>query len=143
MRSFQDVKDQTWELAITVGAIKRVRAHFPDVDLMKPGPEIWDRLGSDLIFACDLVYVLVKPEADRQGISDVEFGERLAGDGIILAVNALLQEWTDFFQRTERAAATIGATTKRPPPKAPKPKTSTPGTRSTALPESSASTPNI
>ncbi len=133
MHVFKDDKDEAWELAINVASIKRVRSYLPDVDLIKPDPALWDRLGNDLIFACDLIYVLVKPQADARGLSDIEFGERLGGAAIIPAVNALLEEWTDFFQRTERAAAAIGAKSTTPPG------SSTPGTSSTGSPASSAS----
>lgn len=135
MRPFKDEKGETWELAINVAAAKRVRAYLPDVNLLNPDPKLFDQLGNDLILACDVVYLVVKPQADQRGLTDVQFGERLGGDAIVPAVDALLEEWTDFFQRTERAAATIDAKKPSPGP----PPARTPGTSPTGSPESSVS----
>ena len=51
---------------------------------------------------CDILFCLVKPEADAKSISDEDFGRALAGDALGAATDALLQEIADFFPKGRR-----------------------------------------
>jgi hypothetical protein len=96
VRSFKDNEGRPWEIRITVDAIKRVRALL-DVDLLGVlEGKLVDRLSTDPVLLCDVVYVVCKPQADAKGISDEDFGRAMAGDAIDAATKALLDELVDF-----------------------------------------------
>jgi len=110
MKSFTDNTGRTWTLSVTVGTIKRVRA-LCDVDLANiisidagstPRVDLLERLGRDPVLLVDVLYAVVKPEADAKDISDEEFGRAMAGDAIEIATTALLDEIIDFFPETKR-----------------------------------------
>jgi hypothetical protein len=103
MRSFKDSADRTWTVAVNVDAIKRVRGLL-DVNLLEivEGKELLERLVGDPVLLCDLVYALVKPEADAQGVTAEDFGRAMAGDAIDGATTAFLEELVDFFPMRRR-----------------------------------------
>jgi hypothetical protein len=75
-----------------------------DVDLIegvvKEG--VIDELATNPILLCDVIYAICKPEADKQNITDEQFGQAMAGDAIELATEALLEELVDFFPEAKR-----------------------------------------
>jgi len=96
MKTFQDNAGRTWTVSITVDAIKRVRGLL-EVDLLEVvGGKLIDRLITDPVLLCDIVYAVCKPEADAQSVSDEEFGRAMAGDAIEHATTALLEELVSF-----------------------------------------------
>jgi len=96
MKTFIDNAGRTWTVSITVNAIKRVRGLL-DVDLLEVvGGKLIDRLITDPVLLCDIVYAVCKPEADAQGVSDEDFGKAMAGDAIEHATTALLEELVSF-----------------------------------------------
>ena len=113
MHTFTDTENRTWELALTIGAVKRTRAELK-VNLLDPlgtgakrsgvkkRPPLLTRLQLDPILLIDVIWVLVRPEADRQGITDEQFAEALGGDAAYEAFQAFMAEWRDFFQRLRR-----------------------------------------
>jgi hypothetical protein len=101
MQQFQDGAGKLWTLHITVDAIKRVKLLIPDVDLARideGSPPLVVRLSVDIILRCDVIYAIVKPQADEAGISDEQFGRAMGGDGLAAATTAFWQELHDFFQ---------------------------------------------
>ena len=96
MKTFTDNAGRTWTIAINVDAIKRVRGTL-DVNLLEvvEGTLI-ERLIRDPVLLCDVVYAVCKPEADEKGVSDEEFGRAMAGDAIVHATKALLEELVGF-----------------------------------------------
>ena len=102
MRTFTDNAGRTWTLAINVDTIRRVRS-LVDVDLLEAVEgKLIERLASDPILLCDVVYVICKPEADGRSITDEDFGRAMAGDAIDLATTSLLEELVDFFPKSRR-----------------------------------------
>jgi hypothetical protein len=104
MKEFVDNSGTRWNVELTIASIKRVR-DLLSVNLLEPEsgePPLLTRLGSDIILLCDVIYVLVKPQADAQNVSDEQFGELLGGDAILLAQEAFYQELIDFFLRSGR-----------------------------------------
>ena len=108
MKSFADNAGRTWEVQVNVDTIKRVQGLL-DVNILDVvDGDLIERLVADPVLVCDVVYVVCKPEADKQGVSDEEFGRAMAGDAIHNAADALLAEIVDFFppaKRTILAAA--------------------------------------
>jgi hypothetical protein len=71
MKSFTDNAGRTWTLQINVAAVKRVRGLL-GLDLYKltdDGLENLARLVSDPVELADVLYCLVKDEADTRSVS--------------------------------------------------------------------------
>jgi len=96
MRTFKDNAGRTWTVSIEVDAIRRVRSAL-NVNLTSTNfADVLQQLLSDPVLLCDVLYVLCKPEADKQNISDIDFGRAMAGDAIDHATQALLGELANF-----------------------------------------------
>lgn len=103
MKTFNDESGRTWEIAINVDCIKRVRALL-DVDLLTAvDGDMVPRLTADPILLCDVLYAIIKPQADKLGVSDEDFGRAMAGDAIDHATEAMLAELVNFFPPRRRA----------------------------------------
>jgi len=117
MKEFQDTAGTTWQLAVTAGTIKRVQ-DLLGVDLGKlcdrqpDGTLLLTRIHTDVIFLVDLIYVCCKPQADAAEISDTDFAERLGGESLLAAHQALQEELAGFFLRFGRKE-TAAALTKQ------------------------------
>ena len=99
MHSFVDNSQRTWEVAINVAAVKRIRGLL-GIDLyslVDDGFKSLSKLVSDPVTLADVVYCLCKDQADKQSITDEDFGRALAGDAITLAADAFVEELIDFF----------------------------------------------
>ena len=104
MKTFHDNADRTWTVAINVDALKRVRS-LCDVDLvdaLQDGGTLLEKLTTDPVLLCDVIFAVCKEEADAKGVSDVDFGKGMAGDPIEEATAALLEELVGFFPRGRR-----------------------------------------
>jgi len=107
MHEFTDSKGETWDVAITGATVKRA-AHYLDVDLgnltaAKPDqPALLTRIDTDIVFLVDLLFVVCKPQADARKLADVDFAERLAGETLRKAHDALLEALSDFYQSLGR-----------------------------------------
>lgn len=105
MRSFSDTKSNEWNVSVTIGSVKRVISLL-DVNLLdieQGDPPLMVKLSTDVVLLCDIIYCLVKPQADERDISDEQFGQLLGGDAVLAAQKAFYEEMRDFFQRSGRA----------------------------------------
>lgn len=105
MKTFNDNAGRTWTLAVTVDAIKRVEGLIKGVNLANlthGEPPLLTRLETDIVLLCDVIFALVKPQADQLGVSDEEFGKAMGGDAIIAAHDAFWEELTGFFRQLRR-----------------------------------------
>lgn len=99
MKTFTDTMGRTWELSLTISAIKRVKSLL-DVDLLAlevGNPPLLTRLGTEVILLCDVIFVLLKPQADACKVTDEQFGAVLGGKVILAAQTAFYEELVDFF----------------------------------------------
>jgi hypothetical protein len=110
MKSFVDKNARAWSIVVNIATVKRVRA-LCDVNLLelitvddsgKTDSSVLDKLSEDPVLLVDVLYAVCKPEADKLGITDVEFGESLDGDAIEKATESLLDEIVDFFPEAKR-----------------------------------------
>ena len=102
MKTFGDNAGRTWTVQINVDAIKRVR-DLAEVNLLEViEGKLIERLISDPVLLCDVIYSVCKPEADTKNISDEDFGRSMAGDAIDAATTALLEDLVDFFPQGRR-----------------------------------------
>lgn len=106
MKTFADNAGRNWTVQINVDAIKRVR-DLVSVNLLEVVEgKLLDRLISDPVLLCDVIYAVCKPEADTKSVTDVDFGRAMAGDAIDNATTALLEELVDFFPQGRRKVLT-------------------------------------
>ena len=99
MHSFVDNSRRTWEVAINIAAVKRIRGLL-GIDLyalVDDGFKSLSKLVSDPVTLADVLYCLCKDQADKQSISDEDFGRTLSGDVITQAADAFVEELIDFF----------------------------------------------
>jgi hypothetical protein len=102
MKTFTDNVGRSWTITVNVDAIKRVRSLL-DVNLLDVvDGKLLERIVSDPVLLCDVIYCLVKPEADAKQVTDEDFGRAMAGDAIDHATTALLEELVDFFPGPKR-----------------------------------------
>lgn len=102
MHTFIDNAGRTWTVAINVDAIKRTK-DLAGVNLLEViEGRLLDRLTTDPILLCDVIYCVCRPEADAKSISDSDFGRAMGGDAIDAATAALLEELVGFFPQGRR-----------------------------------------
>ena len=111
MKTFTDTAGRTWTLAVTVDAVRRVR-DLVGVNLARiveprepggPVPLLTD-LEDDILLLVDVLFALVKPQADSQSVTDEEFGRALGGEALAAAHEAFWGELADFFRCLKRPA---------------------------------------
>lgn len=104
MPQFTDINGRDWQLRITVADVRRVRdATGIDIGkILDKDCQPLDDLASDVCKMVDVLYVLCKPQADKLGMTDEQFGESLAGDCIEHACYALLEAIAYFFPSRQR-----------------------------------------
>jgi hypothetical protein len=96
MKTFKDNAGRTWSVSVDVDAIRRVRTSLKVNLTSTDFASVLEQLLSDPVLLCDVLYVICKPEADRQKISDEDFGRSMAGDAIEHATAAFLEELANF-----------------------------------------------
>jgi hypothetical protein len=149
MKTFRDNQGRPWELAMTIGAAKRIRSRLGvDIMALHDGtPPLVERILGDLALQVDLVYVCIEPQVRAAGITDEQWAESMGGGPMAEALEAFWQEIIDFFRpgrpgtaemaRTalemvrlrQLAAASVGQSLRDGPPS-----TSSPGSPAAAAP---------
>lgn len=103
MQKFTDQTGRVWIVTIHVGVIEDCR-RLLDVDLVGIGGEILQRLESDPVLLCNVLYLICKEQADAAEITDQAFGRLLGGDVIDDAAAAVLESLLYFFPKRRREA---------------------------------------
>ena len=103
MKTFVDTQGRTWTVTINVDAVRRVRSLL-NIKLLEvvEGP-LLERLVTDPVLLCDILFALCQPEAQSKSVSDEDFGRALGGDVLDGATTALLEELVDFFPSAKRS----------------------------------------
>ena len=102
MHTFNDTQGRTWTVTINVDAIRRVRALL-NINLLETVEgKLLERLITDPVLLCDILFALIQPEAEAKQVSDEDFGRALGGDVLDHATTALLEELVDFFPSGRR-----------------------------------------
>lgn len=111
MSKFTDSTGRNWDVAITIGDMRRVKKARPEVDLlnMLVGKEqLIVALNADLELFCDVLFLLLEPQAQAISVTDEMFGTALGGAAIRDAHKAFWESMTSFFTemgQTELAEA--------------------------------------
>jgi len=96
MNVFKDNAGREWTVAITVGSIMRVRETI-DVDLLDlVDGKLIEKLLSDPILLCKIIYVVCQPDAEKRGVSGQQFFDAMSGDDIDQATKILIDELVSF-----------------------------------------------
>jgi hypothetical protein len=128
VRKFKDSKGREWEIAVTYGLCRRLKAELADkrIDLLEPllprgvdpkSPEaqqsdvnrrasLFTELQTDLPLFYDVLEAIVGPQLKAAGVDkdgDDGFGCAMAGNHIFAAQSAFIDEWRDFFQSLHRS----------------------------------------
>ena len=102
MHTFSDTQGRPWTITLNVDAIRRVRSVL-NINLLDAiEGRLLERLITDPVLLCDMLFVVIQPEAIAKGISDEDFGRSLGGDVLDVATTALLEELVDFFPSAKR-----------------------------------------
>lgn len=110
MHIFKDNQGRSWNFALNVWEMKRIRAAL-GVDLVnavalgKDGnvqADLVDRIANDPCLLVDILWVVCEGQAKEDGVTDVDFGSSLAGDAVEEATRAFLDELVDFFPGARR-----------------------------------------
>jgi hypothetical protein len=110
MHIFTDNKGRKWDIVLNVNQMKRVRAVL-GIDLVnvitldakgEVKVDLIDRIANDPCLLVDILCVLTEKQAASLGVSDIQFGESLAGEAIEDATKAFLDELVDFFPGAKR-----------------------------------------
>ena len=102
MHTFADTQGRTWTVTINVDVIRRVRSILSINLLEAIEGRLLERLITDPVLLCDILFVVIQPEAIAKVVSDEDFGRSLGGDVLDLATTALLEELVDFFPSAKR-----------------------------------------
>ena len=105
MAKFTDNAGREWVIESNVTAFKRVKS-LAGVDLCDAvGGDILQRLASETILLCDVLFAICKPQADERHVTDEDFGRALGGDSLASASSALIEAVVDFSPRHQSREA--------------------------------------
>jgi hypothetical protein len=76
-------------------------------DLNDGEPPLVARLESDLILLFDVIFALLKPQADTAGVTDEQFAQAIGAPAAGQAVQAFWEELVDFFQSARPLVADL------------------------------------
>lgn len=103
MKLFKDNEGRQWQVVVNVASLKRVR-DLTKTDLLDVvNGDLIQRLTLDPVLLVDCLFALCKTQADQRNVTDIQFGEGMAGDAIDAATTALLEELVDFFPQPKRS----------------------------------------
>lgn len=103
MKSFKDREGRAWDLFLTLGSLKRIKAAtgLDMLDLRQWSAESnpLNRLSQDPVVLADTLFALCRSQLDVRGLTDEQFADSLGGEAIDDALLALVEEWSDFFHQ--------------------------------------------
>ncbi len=101
MKCFKDGKGQTWDIVLNVSQLKNIKSIL-GFDILAEDENKILSLYNDIMMFCDVLFVICKKQANERNITDEKFGELLVGDVISLAIDAFMEELSDFFPNPRR-----------------------------------------
>lgn len=97
MSSFKDTTGRQWLVDITINEVRRVKS-LAKLDLLdlENGRSL-QALANDPVLLVDVLYILCQDQAQREGLTDEQFGRIFRGDVIESATEALFEALVNFF----------------------------------------------
>lgn len=105
MKTFTDKSGRIWEIAITLGAAKRLRDKL-DIDLLQPeqgDPPLLTRLGTDELLLGEMLCELLLSQFESHGTSEADVWDAFDGETLLAAQDAFYADLVDFFRSRGRA----------------------------------------
>jgi hypothetical protein len=104
-KTFSDTEGRKWTIDVTVATLARVRtlAEVNLLEAIESESKLLDSLSRDPVMLCNVLFAIVKPEADVRSVTDEQFGEALGGDALAEGTEALVQGIIDFFPKARRS----------------------------------------
>jgi len=99
-----DSKGRDWHTTITVSTVNRVKKLVDILLTDVVDGNLIVRLNDDIVLLANVLFAICEPQATDRGISDVEFGELLAGEIIERAHQSLIDDLILFFPPSRRPA---------------------------------------
>ena len=105
MKTFKDNEGRSWNVSVNVAAMKRVKTLL-NLNLMDAvESDLIQRLATDPMLLCDVIYAICKPDADKRNVSDEQFGQSMAGDVIEHATKRqVLRKAVEKFKKVQTRA---------------------------------------
>jgi len=109
MHSFKDKTGQEWSIALEVQCLKRVWNEIKDrdgapINLADNTVNLLERLSNDSLLLVDILWVIVKPQADGLGVTCEQWCKRMDGDVLDDAKTKFMDELIDFSPPRQRGA---------------------------------------
>lgn len=102
--TFTDTEGRAWTVEVTTSTVTRCR-NVLNVDLMEAiEGSLIPKLVNDPMLLVDVLYVVLKPQADAMGVTDEQFGEAL-GRGKLWEARDCLASAIVFFSPPEKRSA--------------------------------------
>lgn len=99
MKSFKDKSGTTYDIALTIGACKKIKSRL-SVDILNLSDETVEKLYSDDLLIAEIVAVLLEDKLDQIGAQGVI--DNFDGATVDTACKAFLEELTSFFAERNR-----------------------------------------
>lgn len=100
--TFKDHKNREWNCAITVGTVKRVKEATALNLCDALDGKLLIELGNDTLKFIEVLYHILKPQAEKAGVTDEDLAEALWGDTLNAAYESFVEGLISFFQRPEQ-----------------------------------------
>lgn len=98
MAVFKDSLGDEWIVSLNVNTLKRLKEYGFDLAEMINGGEIVEKLHTDPVLLVDMLYLACKSQAEGKGVTDEQFGTRMASSKTINdAADALMEAIASFF----------------------------------------------
>ena len=105
MPSFKDCEARSWEIRIDVDAVRRVRiACGIDLATVLASEEAIEKLKNDICLTIDVIFEIIRPVAEQQGVTAEAFGRSLRNDALGHALTAFEEALVDFLPEPNRRA---------------------------------------
>ena len=99
---FRDDLGRAWNIHVSCSALKRIAAHAGfDIADISNGKAI-DLFGGNPTHLLDVLWPLVKADAEKRGIDIDSFGDGLRGDALSTATDTVKEELLAFFPTPRR-----------------------------------------
>jgi hypothetical protein len=97
MAAFKDSKSREWSVAVTVGVVNRIKDKADLRYALDDKMKMYFEIIGDPCKLADIVYAIIKPQADAAGVTLEDFADALDGDVIVKMAEAFEGALVDFF----------------------------------------------
>ncbi len=103
MKVFTDKTGKEWDVSLSIGALKRIKS-FLGIDLLDPVQieKFQENMASDPSAIAELIFAVVKRQADARGIIADDFYDALDTEALLAAAHALTDALVDFIPSPQR-----------------------------------------